>query len=270
MDSTKEEVTRTITTKILEQKEELTQSVPIPRQIEMHVSEELMTWRVQLVKVYAESISQDTHGVIQDLKEWSYNVSSKLVELMLPLDLGLEEISNYREVIGSIIKNEVKTHDLSIDDFYLILTKFNKTVDEAVQIISQSYKDDFKDTIQKAYFAVNELSVPIVRITESIGVIPIVGEIDTHRAQLLMENALQQGSDLDLETIILDLSGVSMIDTMVAHQLFKVIYSLELIGVHGILSGIRPDIVQTMVSLGIDMKNVDTFSSLLKAIEFIE
>lgn len=261
---------RQITTTILNQREELTQSAPLPDSINKSNAEQLLTWRIQLVKVYAESISQGRDGIIQDLKEWSHHVSSKLVELMLPLDLALGEISNYREIIGGIIKNEVKTNGFSMDDFYQILVRFNDTVDQAIQLVSRSYMNDFKDTMQNAYFAVNELSVPLVRITETTGIIPIVGEIDTNRAQMLMENALKQGSNYELDNIILDLSGVSIIDTMVADQLFKVIYSLELIGIHAILTGIRPDIVQTMVGLGIDMRNVETYSSLHRAIESLQ
>ena len=256
-----------ITTTILNQREELTESVPLPDSINKSHAEQLLNWRIQLVKAYAESISQDRDGIIQDLKEWSHNVSSQLVELRLPLDFALGEISHYREIIGEIIKNEVKASGLSIDDFYRILIRFNDTVDQAIQLVSQSYMNDFKDTMQNAYYAVNELSVPLVRITETVGIIPIVGEIDTNRAQMLMDNALKQGNDYELETIILDLSGVSIIDTMVADQLFKVIYSLELIGIHAILTGIRPDIVLTMVGLGIEMQNVETYNSLYRAIE---
>jgi rsbT co-antagonist protein RsbR len=256
-----------ITTKILEKREELTHSVPLPASINKRNAEQLLTWRVQLVKVYAESISVDKDGMIQDLKEWSHTVSSQLVELTIPLDLALGEISQYRGIIGSMILKEATAHELSMDEFYHILMRFDDTVDQAIQLVSRSYMNDFKNTMQNASFAVNELSVPLVRVSESVGVIPIVGEIDTHRAQLLMDNALKQGNDYQLETIILELSGVSMIDTMVADQLIKVIYSLELIGIHAILTGIRPNIVQTMVSLGIDMRNVETYSSLHQAIE---
>ncbi len=85
-----------------------------------------------------------------------------------------------------------------------------------------------------------------------------------------MKNGLKQGSEEDLEWIVIDLSGVNAIDTMVAHQLFKVIESLELIGIQPVLSGIRPDVVQMMVSLGINISNVRTFTSLHQALNRIE
>ncbi|MBX0356799.1 STAS domain-containing protein [Halobacillus sp. Nhm2S1] len=270
MTAEKEATLTPVTTTILEQKEELARAVAIPREIGKGVSEQLITWRMELIEAYAISFTQDSEEVTQNLEKWSDRVSGELVELRLPLNIALVEISEYREVIGAIIKDEAKAQNLSFDDFYDILTPFNHAVDQAVQFVSQSYMDDFENTIQTANYAVDELSVPIVRVTETVGVIPIVGEIDTKRAQLLMENALKQGEEYELETIILDLSGVSIIDTMVAHQLFRVIDSLKLTGVEGIMSGIRPDIVQTMVSLGINMKGIHTFSSLHRAIDSLQ
>ncbi|MCD5324384.1 MULTISPECIES: STAS domain-containing protein [Pontibacillus] len=259
-------VERAISSTILEQKERLVQEAALPNDIGGDIADQLMDWRRQLINAYAESVTQGADGVIDELEEWSKHVSERLVELMLPLDIALDEISKYREVIGTLIKEEAELQQFSIADFYQLVTNFNNAVDQAVQLVSRSYMEDYKDTIQKAHYAINELSIPMVRITEEVGVIPIVGEIDTYRAQLLMDNALKQGEEFRLTTVIIDLSGVSIIDTMVAHQLFKVIHSLELIGVRGVLSGIRPDIAQTMVNLGINMKTVDTFSSLHKAI----
>ncbi|WP_338054534.1 STAS domain-containing protein [Thalassobacillus pellis] len=217
--------------------------------------------------MYARSIILEEEEAVEALEEWGRQVSGKLVSLRLPLDIALAEISHYREIIGDHIKEEAKEQQLTFDEFYQIVAKFNRTVDKAVLMTSRSFMDDFEDTIKKAQYAVNELSIPVVRITEEAGIIPIVGEIDTNRAQILMENALSEGIKFDLDTIIIDLSGVSIIDTMVAHQIFRVIDSLKLTGIEAIISGIRPDIVQTMVSLGIDMKHVETYSSLHRAIK---
>jgi len=115
---------------------------------------------------------------------------------------------------------------------------------------------------------IDELSIPVVRITKEIGVIPLVGEIDTHRAQILLENALKQGDAYKLRWLIIDLSAVPIIDTMVADQLFKVITALKLIGIDGVLSGIRPEISLTMVQLGIKSNDIVTFNSLYGALDY--
>jgi rsbT co-antagonist protein RsbR len=81
-----------------------------------------------------------------------------------------------------------------------------------------------------------------------------------------MGQALSKGANLSLEYLIIDLSGVPIIDTMVADRIFKVIDSLTLLGIKPILTGIRPEIAQTMVQLGIDFSSVRTYSSLQNAL----
>ncbi|MDO6851813.1 STAS domain-containing protein [Priestia megaterium] len=127
---------------------------------------------------------------------------------------------------------------------------------------------DYTDKIQSAQYAIDELSIPVVRITKEIGVIPLVGEIDTHRAQILMENALKQGDTYKLSWLIIDLSAVPIIDTMVADQLFKVVAALKLIGIDVVLSGIRSEIALTMVQLGVKLNDIVTFNSLYGALDY--
>jgi rsbT co-antagonist protein RsbR len=127
---------------------------------------------------------------------------------------------------------------------------------------------DYTDKIQSAQYAIDELSIPVVRITKEIGVIPLVGEIDTHRAQILMENALKQGDTYKLSWLIIDLSAVPIIDTMVADQLFKVVSALKLIGIDVVLSGIRSEIALTMVQLGVKLNDIVTFNSLYGALDY--
>ncbi|MFE4038801.1 STAS domain-containing protein [Priestia sp. YIM B13489] len=129
--------------------------------------------------------------------------------------------------------------------------------------------EDYTDKIQSAQYAIDELSIPAVRITKEIGVIPLVGEIDTHRAQILMENALKQGNTYKLSWLIIDLSAVPIIDTMVADQLFKVVAALKLIGIDVVLSGIRSEIALTMVQLGVNLNDIVTFNSLYGALNYI-
>ena len=82
-----------------------------------------------------------------------------------------------------------------------------------------------------------------------------------------MERALSQGIDLGLHYLVIDLSGVPVIDTMVANQLFKLISALDLVGIEVSLSGIRPEIAQTIVKLGLDLKGITVFGSLHLAIK---
>jgi rsbT co-antagonist protein RsbR len=85
-----------------------------------------------------------------------------------------------------------------------------------------------------------------------------------------MDKALVKGSQLGLDHIILDLSGVPIIDTMVADRIFKVIDALGLSGISAILTGIRPEIAQTMINLGINISNIPIYSSLHIAMKALQ
>jgi rsbT co-antagonist protein RsbR len=110
-----------------------------------------------------------------------------------------------------------------------------------------------------------ELSIPVVPLMKGTGILPLIGNIDTERAKLLMEETMNQTVKLQLEHLIIDISGVMFVDTMVADQLFKVIDALSLLGVSAILTGIRPEVAQTMVALGLNLDNINVKGNLHQA-----
>jgi len=259
---------QTVKDKIIQQKEELADR---KRQnlAEFHdIHTELTSFRLDLLTIYAQSIVSDKETAAILIENWAGKMANVLVERELPLNLALEEISYYRDIIGEIILEELDKQVVSIKELYSVISHFNAIIDCAVQYISKSYLNDYKHNIKYAQYAIDELSVPIVRMTETVGILPLVGDLDTKRAQILIENALTKSSEYHLAWLIMDLSAVPIIDTMVADQLFKVIRGLELIGVNVVLSGIRSEIAQTMVGLGIKIDHVKTFASLHQAVAY--
>lgn len=93
---------------------------------------------------------------------------------------------------------------------------------------------------------------------------PLIGTIDTDRAKLIMESLLQGVITHNSEVVLIDITGVPVVDTMVAHHLIQAAEAVRLIGAKCILVGIRPEIAQTIVNLGIDLTNFPTKSSLKK------
>lgn len=259
---------RPIRNMIIQRKEELAEMKKQNLEVVHDVYTELTTFRLNLLTIYADSILVEKDIAADMIKEWGENISALLVNRGLPLDLALEEISYYRDIIGEVIKDEANDKRFSLNVFYEIISHFNTIVDDAVQWVSKSYLEDYTKQIKHAQYAIDELSVPIVRMTKETGILPLVGDIDTQRAQILMENALTKGSEYQLKWLIIDLSAVPIIDTMVADQLFKVIAGLQLIGVRVVLSGLRSEIAQTMVSLGIKIDHIKTFSSLHQAVSY--
>ncbi len=111
-----------------------------------------------------------------------------------------------------------------------------------------------------------ELSTPVVELWEGVLALPLIGTLDSSRTQVVMESLLQQIVDTKAGVAIIDITGVPTVDTLVAQHLLKTVAAARLMGADCIISGIRPQIAQTIVHLGVDLGDVVTKSSLADAL----
>jgi len=111
-----------------------------------------------------------------------------------------------------------------------------------------------------------ELSTPVVKLWEGILALPMIGTLDSARTQVVMENLLQKVVDTGAQIAILDITGVPTVDTLVAQHLLKTVTALRLMGAEAIISGVRPQIAQTIVHLGVDLQGVTTKANLADAL----
>lgn len=110
-----------------------------------------------------------------------------------------------------------------------------------------------------------ELSTPVVELWEGILVLPLIGTLDSIRTQMVMEALLQKIVETDGSTAIIDITGVPAVDTLVAQHLLKTVAAARLMGADCLISGISPQIAQTIVHLGVDLSDVMTKASLADA-----
>ncbi len=111
-----------------------------------------------------------------------------------------------------------------------------------------------------------ELSTPVVKLWDGILALPMIGTLDSARTQVVMESLLQKIVDTESQIAILDITGVPTVDTLVAQHLLKTVTALRLMGAECIISGVRPQIAQTIVHLGVDLQGVTTKASLADAL----
>jgi rsbT co-antagonist protein RsbR len=244
-----------------EQNEKYPQLVPL--------SEQLRDFRVNLVQLYGEAMAMDEEVRTARLMEWGEETGTACAMLGTTLDAMLNEVPQYRVAIGEVIRDEGEKMNLSLREFYEIISHFDAIMNLVIYSFSLPFVRYHDEQMKKSQLALLELSVPVVPVAKGVAVLPVVGSIDTHRAKLLMEEALKRSAELRLNHFILDLSGVPIIDTIVAQQIFQIISALRLLGVDAKLSGIRPEIAQTVVSLGIDFGKTDTFANLHQALASI-
>ncbi len=110
--------------------------------------------------------------------------------------------------------------------------------------------------------ALRELSAPVIEVWEDVLVLPLVGTMDTQRAQEVTEALLQGVTDKDAQVAIIDITGLPVMDTATANHLLKTVRAVELLGASVIVTGVRPAIAQTIVSLGIDTSTLTTKARL--------
>ena len=123
-----------------------------------------------------------------------------------------------------------------------------------------------EEVVQRQQQEMLELSTPVVKLWDGILALPMIGTLDSARTQLVMESLLQRIVETGSQLAIIDITGVPVVDTLVAQYLLKTVTAARLMGAECIISGIRPQIAQTIVHLGVDLTGVSTKASLADAL----
>ena len=115
------------------------------------------------------------------------------------------------------------------------------------------YQRSREELVRRQQDEIAELSTPVIKLWDGILALPLIGTLDSSRTQVVMENLLQAIVDQNAELAIIDITGVPTVDTLVAQHLLKTIAAARLMGADCIVSGMRPQIAQTMVHLGVEL-----------------
>jgi rsbT co-antagonist protein RsbR len=130
----------------------------------------------------------------------------------------------------------------------------------------RTFQKTREDVIRRQQEEMLELSTPVVKLWEGVLALPMIGTLDSARTQVVMESLLQRIIETGSEMAIIDITGVPTVDTLVAQHLLKTVTAIRLMGADCIISGIRPQIAQTIVHLGVDLQGVMTKATLADAL----
>ncbi|PTS98770.1 anti-anti-sigma factor [Pedobacter sp. HMWF019] len=147
-------------------------------------------------------------------------------------------------------------------------TKISRVMDNLSIITFETFIKGREEVILRQTDEIAEISTPVIRVWDGILALPIIGTLDSSRTQIVMENLLQEIVETGSSIAILDISGVPAVDSLVAQHLIKTVSATRLMGAECIISGIRPEIAQTVVHLGIDLSNIITKASLATALAY--
>ena len=156
-------------------------------------------------------------------------------------------------------------HGKDVEGLYQDVSILNRVLDALGLYTTEVHQKTREEMISRQQQELLELSTPVVKLWDGILALPLIGTLDSARTQVVMESLLQRIVETGAPVAIIDITGVPTVDTLVAQHLLKTITAARLMGADCIISGMRPQIAQTIVHLGVELGNVVTKASLADA-----
>jgi rsbT co-antagonist protein RsbR len=221
-------------------------------------------FHLHLCKIFVE----DEQSFFRDFEKWIYTISRDSQHLSTPIHYILSEFMRVRKQYLDFIDEfaEIKKDIYEPEQVRMWINVVIKAFDRVIIQTTEETYNYSKERLKAQQELIYELSSPVIKLDKNRALLPLVGDIDTARAKFVLENTLEQCAEKRISRLFIDLSGVVMVDTMVAHQIFQLIDALDLIGVKSTLSGIRPEIASTAVQLGLSFENISIKSNLSQAL----
>jgi rsbT co-antagonist protein RsbR len=187
--------------------------------------------------------------------------ASRALQGFTPSETAMFVLS-LKQPLFDVLRSSVK----DAGDLAEELVATNNLLDRLGLFTTEIYQRSREDVIKRQQKEMLELSTPVFRLWDKVLALPLIGTLDSQRTQLIMEALLTQIVDTGSKVAILDITGVPTVDTETAQHLIKTVSAARLMGADCIISGIRPQIAQTIVHLGIDILDVTTTATMADAV----
>jgi rsbT co-antagonist protein RsbR len=258
--------------------------------IEQHEADLLAAWIAQLQTSMASRPDLLTEGELREQTRRFLAALRQAIQAGNLTDIHVAAWANVRELLGNISQlrakqgftpSETATFIFSLKQplFDLLRRTYAQTPEVLVEEVwtvtqlldqlglytTELFQQNREEIIERQRQEMLELSTPVVRLWEGILALPLIGTLDSERTQVVMENLLEKIVETGSGIAIIDITGVPIVDTLVAQHLLKTVAAARLMGADCIISGIRPQIAQTIVHLGVDLANIITKATLADA-----
>ena len=200
---------------------------------------------------------------LEDTRQQGMNYAKMGVSFVAWYDI----IAIYREVIRQKLISTLKD-DMS--RAAVIGTGMNRMIDIAMSHLGEAYLAAKEKIIAEQQEAIRELSLPVLQVRDQLLIIPLVGIVDGQRARQLIETLLAAIRDRRARGVVVDVTGVPVVDTSVANTLVQVCDAARLMGTMVVITGISPDMAQTLVGLGARLPANETLVDLQEGVDYIE
>ena len=204
------------------------------------------------------------HPAFDDLRTYLNEISHmRAVKGYTPLE-NATYILSLRNVVSPLLAEELEGN---AEAFIREINYFTRLLDKLGLVMVENFIRSREEVIRQQRADMLELSTPVIKVWDKILTLPIIGTLDSRRAQMMMEALLQKVVETGSTIAILDITGVRTMDTLVANHLIKTVTAARLMGARCILTGVSPAIAQTMVQLGIDLTQITTRAQMSDGIK---
>ena len=179
----------------------------------------------------------------------------------LPMYAYFASMNLFQDLLMGVIEKEMPS-----EQHAAMLHSMSKLMHLDTAIVVDAYSQKVQDAITEQTDSMLAMSTPVTEIWDGILFLPVVGLIDSHRAREIMNGTLAKISATQAQIFVLDISGVGVVDTAVANNLFRITRATKLMGCESIISGVSPAIAQTIVDLGIDVGSIRTTATMRDAL----
>lgn len=204
---------------------------------------------------------------MNDSGEQKIEVEQRRIKRLIDV-LSLVSLGDFEEEQTFIQPHDVQDEFAQLEETMNILTReLAEARRENEQYVgelrrSQEALQEKLDTIERQQMAIQDLSTPIIEIWDSILTLPVIGVVDSQRSLDMTERLLQQIVETRSRCVIIDITGVDVVDTMTADHFIKMMKAARLLGCYCVVTGVSPEIAQTLVRIGISLAGVKTLRNL--------
>ncbi|PLT35454.1 STAS domain-containing protein [Bacillus sp. V5-8f] len=229
-----------------------------------------MKMYVEFIGFLGTAFSEDKEGVPAELLKWSKENGERIAAAGEKISNEVVRYPPTREVFTDILTKIGTELKLSLEENSFLIKRVNSLLDISLNEAVFAFERRTEKMLEENKMEMAKLSAPIVPIREGIAVLPLIGSIDHYRAQYIMDNVVPKIANLQLDYLIADFSGILDIDEEVAFYLNQISSVLNLLGVKVIITGLRPELVKTVVKATINVSSIATFGHLKQALDSLE
>lgn len=240
--------------------------------LDLHLTEEQIAKHKELLTILISQFAKTlltSNEETEDMK-LEYDIDSYYYKDGTLLKDTVEIISTFRLSLMQAIQKKGLLEQFNTKEVATLYEKIIFVFDDAIRNTTKKFNESNQKVIDAIEKEMMQLAAPIVPIKNGVAVLPLIGDFSETRAVYITNVVIPKIVQLDIELLVIDFSGIHLLDTYVAQHIFQIRDILQLLGIETIVTGVRPLLAQTAVDLGINTKGLRTYSTVKQFLEVLE